>query len=114
MTDHVSYDLGAREITYRMANDLTGTIFLNIQILNAEPNYDDGSPATIGYGARVTIKSEIINWTHDFYAQDKLQAVFRCMWLSDIYLQQACLQNGIEIFSLQPGDIKQDFDVYRA
>ena len=114
MTDHVSYDLGVREISYETADSLTGTIFLSIQLLNTEPNYDDESPATIGYGARVTIRSEIFNWTHDFYAQDKIQAVFRCMWLSDVYLQRVCQENEIKIFSLQPGDIRQDFDVYRA
>lgn len=114
MSDTVSHILGTRDISYQTLDRSAGLISLSIELLNTEPNYDDKSPATIGYGARVTIRSNIVNWTHDFYAEDKLQAVFRCMWLSDIYLQQVCRENKIEIFSLKPGDIRQDFDVYRA
>ena len=113
MTDDVSYDLGAREIFYTK-EDHAGSIILKIEMLNLEPNYNDEAPGTIGYGARVTIESDLVSWTHDFYAPDKLQAIFRCMWLSDIYLQQVCRENEITIFSLMPGDIRQDLDVYRA
>lgn len=49
-----------------------------------------------------------------FQGDDDLQAVFRALWISDIYVRKICADNDIEVYSVVPGDITSDFDTYKA
>ena len=62
----------------------------------------------------VEIRSETVSWISPvFSSSDQISLIFWLMKISDSYLSHACESYGLEIYSIEPGDIVEPFDVFR-
>ena len=105
--------LGPRILQYRHASGRQGEIRIT---LTRQPDVavdigDDEPLVEPAFAVGVTC--DWFSWSKTFSAADDLQSIFRCMWLSDIYVQKICRDNGFQLFSLTPGDISDDLDTFK-
>ena len=61
----------------------------------------------------ITIECPLFQRQMNLIGEDELQLIMRCLWMSDLWLQRVCRENGIEIYKIRPGDIDVDLAVYR-
>jgi len=105
--------LGPRTIFYADELGHSHPIIITVWLDGTETVDLGAGHAIIEHVGTYEIKSDLFNRTMRLTGQDELQVLYRCIWLSDLWLQTAAKNFGVKLYTIvEDQPVEKAFDVY--